>query len=117
MKYSKYFGAKWRRFIKSESILASKGASQIKSENIRCDNNDNIFFQKIYSIERQRDSKYQGYALRLPNILALSHLVFKISLKALSNSLFKWLCCYNCHGNPFSKTILYNRNVYGKLCL
>jgi hypothetical protein len=38
MKYSKYFGAKWRGFIKSESILVPKGASQIKSENIRCDN-------------------------------------------------------------------------------
>jgi len=37
MKYSKYFGAKWHGFIKSESILAPKGASQIKSENTRCD--------------------------------------------------------------------------------
>ncbi len=37
MKYSKYFGAKWSGFIKSESILAPKGASQIKYENIRCD--------------------------------------------------------------------------------
>jgi hypothetical protein len=38
MKYSKYFGAKRRGFIKSESILAPKGASQFKNENIRCDN-------------------------------------------------------------------------------
>ncbi len=37
MKYSKYFGSKQRRFIKSESILAPKGASHFKNENIRCD--------------------------------------------------------------------------------
>ncbi len=37
MKYSKYFGAKWRGFIKSESILVPKGVSQIKHENTRCD--------------------------------------------------------------------------------
>ncbi len=38
MKYSKYFGTKRHGFIKSESILAPKGASQFKNENIRCDN-------------------------------------------------------------------------------
>jgi hypothetical protein len=37
MKCSKYFGAKWREFIKSESILAPKGASHFKTQNIRCD--------------------------------------------------------------------------------
>jgi hypothetical protein len=37
MKCSKYFGAKWRGFIKSESILAPKGASCFKTQNIRCD--------------------------------------------------------------------------------
>ena len=37
MKYSKYFGAKRRRFIKSESNLAPRDASHFKSENIRCD--------------------------------------------------------------------------------
>ncbi len=37
MKYLKYFGAKRHRFIKSESILAPKGASHFKNENIRCD--------------------------------------------------------------------------------
>jgi hypothetical protein len=37
MKYSKYFGAKQCGFIKSESILAPKGASHFKSENIKCD--------------------------------------------------------------------------------
>jgi hypothetical protein len=37
MKCSKYFGAKWRGFIKSESILAPKGASNFKTQNIRCD--------------------------------------------------------------------------------
>ncbi len=38
MKYSKYFGAKRCGFIKSESILAPKGASHFKNENIKCDN-------------------------------------------------------------------------------
>ncbi len=37
MKCSKYFGAKQRRFIKSESILAPKGASHFKNESIKCD--------------------------------------------------------------------------------
>ncbi len=37
MKCSKYFGAKWHGFIKSESILAPKGASRFKTQNIRCD--------------------------------------------------------------------------------
>ena len=37
MKCSKYFGAKWRGFIKSESILAPKGASRFKTQNIRHD--------------------------------------------------------------------------------
>jgi len=43
MKYSKYFGAKRRRFIKSESNLVPKGVSHFKNENIRCDTfNDNL---------------------------------------------------------------------------
>jgi hypothetical protein len=37
MKCSKYFGTKWRRFIKSESILAPKGTSRFKTQNIMCD--------------------------------------------------------------------------------
>jgi len=37
MKCSKYFGAKWHGFIKSESILAPKGASRFKTQNIRYD--------------------------------------------------------------------------------
>ncbi len=37
MKCSKYFGAKWHGFIKSESILAPKGVSRFKTRNIRCD--------------------------------------------------------------------------------
>jgi hypothetical protein len=37
MKCSKYFGAKRHGFIKSESILAPKGASHFKNENIKCD--------------------------------------------------------------------------------
>jgi hypothetical protein len=37
MKCSKYFGAKWRGLIKSESILAPKGASRFKTQNIRYD--------------------------------------------------------------------------------
>ncbi len=37
MKCSKYFGAKWRGFIKSESILASKGRESFKTQNIRYD--------------------------------------------------------------------------------
>ncbi len=38
MKCSKYFGTKWRGFIKSESILVPKGASRFKTQNIRYDN-------------------------------------------------------------------------------
>jgi hypothetical protein len=37
MKCWKYFGAKRRGFIKSESILVPKGASHFKNENIKCD--------------------------------------------------------------------------------
>jgi hypothetical protein len=37
MKGSKYFCAKQQGFIKSESILAPKGASHFKNENIKCD--------------------------------------------------------------------------------
>jgi hypothetical protein len=37
MKCWKYFGAKRHGFIKSESILAPKGASHFKNENIKCD--------------------------------------------------------------------------------
>ena len=35
MKCSMYFGAKWHGFIKGESILAPKGASRFKTQNIR----------------------------------------------------------------------------------
>ncbi len=38
MKYSKYFGAKRRGFIKIKSVLAPKGAIHLLSENIRYDN-------------------------------------------------------------------------------
>jgi hypothetical protein len=37
MKYSKYFGAKRRGFIKSRSVLVPKGAIHLLSENIRYD--------------------------------------------------------------------------------
>jgi len=37
MKYSKYFGAKRRGFIKSKSVLAPKGAIHLLNENIRYD--------------------------------------------------------------------------------
>ncbi len=37
MKNSKYFGAKWRGFIKSRSVLAPKGTIHLLSENIRYD--------------------------------------------------------------------------------
>ncbi len=37
MKYSKYFGAKRRRFIKSISVLAPKGTVHLLNENIRYD--------------------------------------------------------------------------------
>jgi hypothetical protein len=46
MKCSKYFGAKWRGFIKSESILAPKGASHFKTQNIRYDK-----YRIFFSIE------------------------------------------------------------------
>ncbi len=45
MKYSKYFGAKRRGFIKSESNLAPKGTSHLKNENIRCDTTTKYFPQ------------------------------------------------------------------------
>jgi hypothetical protein len=38
MKYSKYFGAKQHGFIKSESVLAPKGAINLLNENISYDN-------------------------------------------------------------------------------
>jgi hypothetical protein len=37
MKYSKYFGAKRRGFIKSKSVLAPKGAIHLLNENIKYD--------------------------------------------------------------------------------
>ncbi len=37
MKYSKYFGAKWRGFIQSKSALAPKSAIHLLTENIRYD--------------------------------------------------------------------------------
>ncbi len=42
MKCSKYFGVKWRGFIKSESILAPKGASRFRTQNIRYDKSVSI---------------------------------------------------------------------------
>ncbi len=45
MKYLKYFSAKRRGFIKSESNLAPKGASHFKNENIRCDTTAKYFPQ------------------------------------------------------------------------
>jgi hypothetical protein len=43
MKYSKYFGAKRRGFIKSRSVLAPKGMIHL-SENIRYDINRKSMF-------------------------------------------------------------------------
>jgi hypothetical protein len=37
MKYSKYFGAKRRGFIKSKNVLVPKGTIHLLSENIRYD--------------------------------------------------------------------------------
>ncbi len=37
MKYSKYFGAKRRGFIKSKSVFAPKGMIHLLNENIRYD--------------------------------------------------------------------------------
>jgi hypothetical protein len=37
MKYSKYYGAERRGFIKSKSVLAPKGANHLLNENIRYD--------------------------------------------------------------------------------
>ncbi len=37
MKYSKYFGAKQRGFIKSKRVFAPKGTIQLLNENIRYD--------------------------------------------------------------------------------
>ena len=37
MKYSKYFGTKRRRFIKSKSVLAPKGTIHLLNENITYD--------------------------------------------------------------------------------
>jgi hypothetical protein len=37
VKYSKYFGAKRRGFIKSNSVLVPKGAIHLLNENIRYD--------------------------------------------------------------------------------
>jgi hypothetical protein len=48
MKYSKYFGAKRRGFIKSKSVLAPKGAIHLLYENIRYD----ILFTSV-SIKEQ----------------------------------------------------------------
>ncbi len=41
MKYSKYFGAKRRGFIKIKGVLAPKGVIHILTENIRYDTYDN----------------------------------------------------------------------------
>ncbi len=54
MKCSKYFGAKWRGFIKSESILAPKGASRFKTQNIRC---DTIIDELLYNLNLMRHLK------------------------------------------------------------
>jgi hypothetical protein len=62
MKCSKYFGAKWRGFIKSESILAPKGASRFKTQNIRydtcTDNRGRKYWPKRYTDEN--DTQGQG---------------------------------------------------------
>ncbi len=48
MKYSKYFGAKRRGFIRSKSVLAPKGAIHLLNENIRYDICFHINFLYIY---------------------------------------------------------------------
>ena len=48
VKYSKFFGAKRRGFIKSISVLAPKGAIHLLNENIRYDNYNYLQFTKIY---------------------------------------------------------------------
>ncbi len=50
MKCSKYFGAKWRGFIKSKSILVPKGASRFKTQNIRYDTFINLISQVFIGI-------------------------------------------------------------------
>ena len=55
MKCSKYFGAKWRGFIKSESILAPKGASHFKTQNIRYD----IYLSRKYLKKTVHDLTHQ----------------------------------------------------------
>jgi hypothetical protein len=50
MKYSKYFGAKRRGFIKSKSVLAPKGTIHLLSENIRYDTFANGKHLKTFSI-------------------------------------------------------------------
>jgi len=60
MKYSKYFGAKRRGFIKSESNLAPRGVSHFKSENIRCDINSTQkldYWDKLTKKKKQVDLK------------------------------------------------------------
>jgi hypothetical protein len=52
VKYSKYFGAKRRGFIKSKSVLAPKGAIHLLNENIRYDTYFVILNGKISCIER-----------------------------------------------------------------
>ncbi len=44
MKYSKYFGAKQRGFIKSISVLSPKGVVHLLNENIRHDNEIKLYF-------------------------------------------------------------------------
>jgi len=48
MKYSKYFGAKRRGFVKIKSVLAPKGAIHLLNENIRYDKN--MKWRKSYKV-------------------------------------------------------------------
>ena len=56
MKYSEYFGAKRCGFIKSESVLAPKGASHYKNENIKCD----IYLKSLFKFNKNQN-KYQEF--------------------------------------------------------
>ncbi len=69
MKCSKYFGAKWHGFIKSESILAPKGASHFKTQNIRCDNKiKSLAFalQLLYLAEKACQEQTLAFLLQCP---------------------------------------------------
>jgi hypothetical protein len=73
MKYSKYFGAKRRGFIKCKSVLAPKGAIHLLSENIRYDkfiSGDGGTFEIGASTGSDpQDPSLQGLGCRQPNAL------------------------------------------------